>query len=137
MILKNAVAVLPVSNYVVTTTLIDLCILQMKRYIQSDERSLVPITMNIATQTQQLLKSASTDRSVKIGSYKYLTLFCVNQSNSDYVPCLVLDNQASIWWYWELPFNEVIQLDSTEDNLEILAYVNGKNSVVYFGRRYV
>ena len=107
---ENAVTVLPISNNVVTVTKDDICVVQMKENIQSDERSLVPITLNFTDNIRQLL---SETESVKILSYKYLTIFALNKIVKDGItPAVVYDNSSNNWWYWEFPVNQIANIYS-------------------------
>lgn len=115
---ENALVTLPVSSYVATVTNSDICTVQMRENIQSDERSLVPMTMSFASDIRQLL--SETD-SIKIVNYKYLTIFILNKIDEDgHTPAVVLDNATNSWWYWEFPVRYVSQAWQTETDTYLL-----------------
>lgn len=110
---ENGLFTLPVSNNVATVTSADICAVTMKENIQSDERSLVPIT----TQASALVREAlqQTD-SIKIFNHQYNTVFCLNPMvKTGRVPALVYSNITSSWWYWEFPVDRIYSIRETED----------------------
>lgn len=114
----NALSVLPISSNVVTVTSDDICVIQMKENIQSDERSLVPITLPIAANARNLLSQTA---SIKICTYKYLTIFILNRAaKTDNTPALVYDNRTQSWWYWEFPVKYISHVYQTETNVILL-----------------
>lgn len=104
----NALHTLPVSNNVVTVTASDICSVVMRENVQSDERILVPVTTQFSILIRKLLQSAT---SVKIFNYKYLTVFCIDNT------AVVLDNITNNWWYWEFPFNKLYSIRETDDDI--------------------
>lgn len=125
---ENAVTTLPVNSYIATVTADDISSVQMKENIQSDERSLVPLTMNLGTFIGECLNET---KSIKIVRYKYLSLFILNRTEANgTTPVLVYDDNTSNWWYWELPVSEVYHAVETETNVELLCnYYN--DTVIY------
>lgn len=121
---ENAVITLPVSNYVAAVTSDDICTVQLQKYVQSDERVMIPMTMAIQDLISNLLNETE---SIVIGNYKYLTLFFLNNNSEDYTPLVVYDNATGYWWYWEMPIEKVYQAWTTEDNIKLLCKL--KNQV--------
>jgi hypothetical protein len=125
---ENAVTTLPITSYIATVTSDDISSVQMKENIQSDERSLVPLTINLGT---FIIECLNETKSIKIAQYKYLSLFILNRTESNgTTPVLVYDPNTSNWWYWELPVNEVYHVVQTETNVELLCNYDG-DTVIY------
>jgi hypothetical protein len=90
----------------------------MRENVQTDDRILVPITLDIRDKVSQLL--LETD-SIVTGVYKYNALFFLNPQNENQnVSVLVYNASTESWWYWKLPLQKVLQTRVTEDNIEIL-----------------
>jgi hypothetical protein len=117
---ENAIWTLPVSSAVVTVTAEDICNIQMRENVQSDERILVPMTTQFSALIRQLL--AETE-SVKIWNHKYLTIFALNpKSNISYVPAVVFDNMTNSWWYWEFPVEKILSIQELDDTVVLHCY---------------
>jgi hypothetical protein len=125
---ENAVVTLPVTSYIAVVTSDDISSIQMKENIQSDERSLVPLTMNLEALARECLDETD---SVKVATYRYLALFILNRTEKNgTTPVLVYDPNTSNWWYWELPVNEVYHVVQTETNVELLCDYDSE-TVIY------
>ena len=106
---ENALATLPVSSNIVTVTGEDICNVIMKENVQSDERTLVPMTTQFSVIMRELLQKTS---SVKILNYKYLTIFFLNPiEETGITPAVVFDNITNSWWQWEFPVQKVYSVD--------------------------
>ena len=106
---ENALATLPVSSNIVTVTGEDICNVVMKENIQSDERTLVPMTTQFSIIIRELLQKTA---SVKILNHKYLTIFFLNPiEETGVTPAVVFDNVANSWWQWEFPIFKVYSVD--------------------------
>lgn len=106
---ENALTTLPVSSNIVTVTGEDICNVIMKENIQSDERTLVPMTTQFSVIMRELLQKTA---SVKILNYKYLTIFFLNPiEETGVTPAVVFDNVTNSWWQWEFPVQKVYSVD--------------------------
>lgn len=115
----NAIVTLPITSAVSVVTAEDICSVEMKENIQSDERLLVPMTLNMREMIRSLLETTS---HIEIATYHYLTIFFLNRAlPTDNTPAVVFDSSTSSWWYWEFPFKEVKQVTQTETNVKIMA----------------
>lgn len=118
----NAIITLPITSAVSVVTAEDICSIEMKENIQSDERLLVPMTLNMREMIRSLLETTS---HVEIATYHYLTIFFLNRAKStDNTPAVIFDSSTSSWWYWEFPFKEVRQITQTETNVKIMAVID-------------
>ncbi|MBR4889688.1 MAG: hypothetical protein IKU15_00325 [Clostridia bacterium] len=118
---KNSSIVLPVTNYVAVVTTDDICQVQMRQNIQSDERLLVPLTLKLEALVRELLNQTE---SIKIATYRYLTIFFLNTvETSNITPALCYNAATEDWWYWEFPVTKVLQVTQTETNVELLCKV--------------
>lgn len=130
---ENAVITLPVTSYISTVTIDDICSVQMRENIQSDDRILVPMTTQLQKLTADLLLEAE---SVLLCNYKYLTLYCINMPNAN-ACALVYDNAQNNWWYWEFPILKVLQVLNSEDNVRLLCKTSDtKTQVLSFSEDY-
>lgn len=121
---ENALYTLSVSSNIVTVTASDICNAVLRENVQSDERTLVPMTTQFAVLMRELL--AKTE-SVKIFDYRYLTVFCLNPAiPNGTVPAVVYDNVSASWWYWEFPVNKVVSVRELEDYTVLYCEVDGK-----------
>lgn len=127
---KNAVITLPVTSAVAVVTVEDICSVEMKENIQSDDRTLVPMTLSFRQMIRDLLE---TTESIKIATYHYLTIFFLNQNKKDLtMPAVVYDSTIDSWWYWEFPFVQVFNIYQTETNVKIYAeYGAGSNRALF------
>ena len=118
----NAIVTLPITSAVSVVTAEDICSIEMKENIQSDERLLVPMTLNMREMIRSLLETTS---HVEIATYHYLTIFFLNRAKpTDNTPAVIFDSSTSSWWYWEFPFKEVRQITQTETNVKIMAVID-------------
>lgn len=124
---ENGLITLPVSNYVACVTSDDISSVQMRENVQTDDRILVPMTLDIQNFVTSLLNETD---SIITGKFKYNALFFLNSVKENAVPVLVYNAATDAWWYWELPVNKVYQVNTTETNIEILARVNN-NYCIY------
>lgn len=125
---ENAVITLPINNYVACVTSDDISSVQMRENVQTDDRILVPMTLNIRKFVSNLLNETE---SVITGTFRYNALFFLNPVKAqNIVPVLVYNAVSDAWWYWELPVNRVKQVIQTETNIELLTEVNG-NHIIY------
>lgn len=114
----NAIVTLPVSSNVAVVTAEDICSVEMKENIQSDDRTLVPMTMNFREMVRDLLNHTS---DIVIVNYRYSTIFFLNKETVDGIlPAIVFDNSINSWWYWEFPVDRIYQANQTEINVELL-----------------
>lgn len=127
---KNAIVTLPVTSAVAVVTAEDICSVEMKENIQSDDRTLVPMTLSFRQMIRDLLE---TTESIKIATYHYLTIFFLNQVKKDlFTPAVVYDSTIDSWWYWEFPFVQVFNIYQTETNVKIYAeYGAGSNRALF------
>ena len=126
---ENAVITLPVTNYVSCVTSSDISIVQMYENVQTDERILSPMTLNFQKFISDLL---STTESVVIGVYKYATIYFLNQASSEgIVPAMVYDSATQSWWYWEFPLKQVVQTNTTESGMNIIAKLPEGQTIEY------
>lgn len=124
---ENAVVTVPVVNYVSCVTSSDISLVQLYENVQTDERTLVPMTLNFQSFISNLLSSIE---SVVTSNYKYAALYFLNKQLRDgKTPVMVYDAATESWWYWELPVDFVVQADVTETGVEIIAYANGYYAV--------
>lgn len=106
---ENALTTLPVSSNIATVTGEDICNVIMKENIQSDERTLVPMTTQFSVIMRELLQKTA---SVKILNYKYLTIFFLNPiEETGITPAVVFDNVTNSWWQWEFPVQKVYSVN--------------------------
>lgn len=126
----NAVITLPVSNYVACATSDDISIVQMRENVQTDDRILVPMTLDIQRFVSSLLNETE---SIVTGKFRYNALFFLNPANpAKHVSVLVYNAATQSWWYWELPVNAVKQAKLTETNIELLAKTNNAYCIYDF-----
>lgn len=127
---ENAIITLPVTNYVATVTNSDISVVQMQKYIQSDDRSLVPITMKIRSFIADLLQYTD---NIVIGNYKYLTLFALNGVSEDRTTVIVYDNATDNWWCWDYPVKCIKQFifDIDTNTTKILADIDNSNTALF------
>lgn len=127
---KNAIVTLPVTSAVAVVTAEDICSVEMKENIQSDDRTLVPMTLSFRQMVRDLLE---TTESIKIVTYHYLTIFFLNQNKKDLtMPAVVYDSTIDSWWYWEFPFVQVFNTYQTETNVKVYAeYGSGSRHAVF------
>ena len=111
----NGVCTLPATSYVAVVTNQDVCSIQMRENVQTDERILVPMTNALQVYIQDIISNTT---SVVSARYKYLALFFMNKKTQDgKTPCLVYDDANSSWWVWEFPVYEVYQVVELESNI--------------------
>lgn len=121
---ENAVVTLPVTNYVSCVTSDDISVVQMRENVQTDDRILVPMTLDIQRFTASLLNQTA---SVVTGTFRYNALFFLNREKQDgTTPVMVFNAATGSWWYWELPVNKVQQTVVTETGMQLLASYNGE-----------
>lgn len=125
----NAVTTLPVSNNIAVVTSDDISTVVLRENVATDERILVPLTLPLATNIRQLLK---TTKSVVIGIYKYLAIFFLNQHEGNVVPAVIFDNVSNGWWYWEFGIAGVLSAEKTETGLKIFAKANDVNKHIVY-----
>lgn len=126
---KNAVVTLPVTNYVSCVTSSDISIIQMYENVQTDDRILMPMTLNFQKFIANLLEHTE---SIVTGVYKYSALYFLNPAREvSKVPVMVYDSAAESWWYWELPVSKVVQVITTETGPRILALLSTGQYVEY------
>ena len=121
----NALTTLPVSNYIASVTANDISVVQLRENVQSDDRSLVPITMAIRGLISELL--AQTE-SVVIGTFKYLSLFALNSVSKNETTVIVYDNATNNWWLWNFPVDAILQFmrNIDTDETELLCEKDGQ-----------
>ena len=121
----NALTTLPVSNYIASVTANDISVVQLRESVQSDDRSLVPITMAIRGLISELLTQTE---SVVIGTFKYLSLFALNSVSKNETTVIVYDNATNNWWLWNFPVNAILQFmrDIDTDETELLCEKDGQ-----------
>jgi hypothetical protein len=115
----NALTTLPVTNYIASVTASDISVVQLRENVQSDDRSLVPITLPIRGLISSLLKQTT---SVVIGTFGYLTLFALNGVSTSSTAVVVYDNATDNWWLWTFPVNEILQFirDIQTDEVRVI-----------------
>lgn len=117
----NALTVLPTSNYIACVTSDDISVVRLLENVQSDERVLAPLTLNLSKFVSGLLHVT---KDVKIATYKYNTIFFLNPQNENgIVPALVYNIVTESWWYWEFPFDSITQVYNTEENIDLIAKI--------------
>lgn len=117
----NALTVLPTSNYIACVTSDDISVVRLLENVQSDERVLAPLTLNLSKFVSGLLHVT---KDVKIAIYKYNTIFFLNPQNENgIVPALVYNIVTESWWYWEFPFDSITQVYNTEENIDLIAKI--------------
>ena len=126
---ENAVITLPVTSTIAVVTAEDICSVEMKENIQSDDRSLVPMTLNFRNSIRELLEHTS---DIVIATYHYLTIFFLNKETEDgTVPAVVYDSTINSWWYWEIPAQRVYQATQTETNVDLLLKISDNAAGIY------
>lgn len=126
---ENAVVTLPVTSAVAVVTAEDICSVEMKENIQSDDRSLVPMTLNFRNNIRELLQYTS---DIVIATYRYLTIFFLNKEIEDgTVPAVVFDSTIDSWWYWEFPADRIYQATQTETNVDLFFKISGNSAGIY------
>lgn len=126
---ENAVVTLPVTSAVAVVTAEDICSVEMKENIQSDDRSLVPMTLSFRNNIRELLQYTS---DIVIATYRYLTIFFLNKEIEDgTVPAVVFDSTIDSWWYWEFPADRIYQATQTETNVDLFFKISGNSAGIY------
>lgn len=126
---ENAVVTLPVTSSVAVVTAEDICSVEMKENIQSDDRSLVPMTLSFRNNIRELLQYTS---DIVIATYRYLTIFFLNKEVEDgTVPAVVFDSTIDSWWYWEFPVYRIYQAVQTETNVDLFLKTSSNISGIY------
>jgi hypothetical protein len=119
----NGLHTLPITSYIVSVTSEDISYVQMHENVQTDDRILVPMTLQLRKFVSGLLHETS---SVKITNYHYNTIFFLNPVlKMRVVPALVYNAATESWWYWEFPFDEVISVRTVETGIKLVGVING------------
>lgn len=126
----NAIVTLPVSSNIAVVTSEDICSVEMKENIQSDDRTLVPMTMNFREMIRDLLNYTS---DIVIVNHRYLTIFFLNRESANgSLPAIIFDNSINSWWYWEFPVDRIYQATQMETNAELLLEHNNTRVLYRF-----
>ena len=115
---ENAVLTLPILNYVSCVTADDISVAQMRENIQTDEKVLMPLTLQLRSFVSSLLRETE---SIVTAVYKYNAIFFLNSAGNKPVSALVYNVATESWWYWELPLKRVIYATSNTDTVELVA----------------
>lgn len=119
---ENGLATLPITSYIVSVTSEDISYVQMHENVQTSDRILVPMTLQLRKFVSSLLNETA---SVKIINYRYNTIFFLNPVvDRNIVPALVYNSVSESWWYWEFPFDKILTVRSTETGVRLVALLN-------------
>lgn len=130
----NAVLTLPVTSHIASVTSDDISYVTMRENVQTDDRILVPMTLQLQQFVASLLNETN---DIVVANYKYNALFFLNPANlNNTVSVLVYNAASKAWWYWKLPFTKITQARTTETNIEFIACYNGSYSVYDFYTEY-